>query len=516
MRDLILRHKIFFGTIIFLVLLVIPLTVFQVQQQQELRQRAEGGDVKLTLSTLTDSKHPNDIFDVNVALKNPQKSDISAVEFTLSSSNDNIKIIEFKPSSYQGYTNEITNSSLQFTGLNTGESEIRSESIPLGTLTLQALAIGTSTLSFSNITVTASLSPDPLSTDSQDANYSISQQTTTGATSEACGDNNGRSFGACPSANQTCVKSGDPTSTDGITYSCIFPTPTPLQSTSRSGDACSVTYTTSSTQSTPPCDKISYGGGPNNSSCSCDWTSKVDTSSCPGIVCMSNGVAVCNYYICSPRTISDISVPTSPPGQAPTATPTLAPTTTPVTVPTPTLAPTSPPVPGGTTLTFSSIKLDGITDGTVKKKIGNIYIRLVGSDTVLATGKMNHSQNSLFTGSINLPASFTSGYYTISGDNTLRKLIGFIAPSTSPVTLPSIALSLGDISSGDAASDFEPDNRIDIFDYSVIKDCFGSNYESNKCKAHPKRAAADLNGDSIISGIDFNIFIKNIGAREGD
>lgn len=41
MKELILRHKLFFGTIIFLVLLVIPLTVFQAQQQQDLRQRAD-------------------------------------------------------------------------------------------------------------------------------------------------------------------------------------------------------------------------------------------------------------------------------------------------------------------------------------------------------------------------------------------------------------------------------------------------------------------------------------------
>lgn len=41
MRNLITRHKIFFGAILSLMLLTIPLTVWQTQQQQELRQRAD-------------------------------------------------------------------------------------------------------------------------------------------------------------------------------------------------------------------------------------------------------------------------------------------------------------------------------------------------------------------------------------------------------------------------------------------------------------------------------------------
>lgn len=227
MRDLMLRHKIFFGAIVLLMLLVIPLTVFQVQQQQELRQRAEGGEVTLSLSSLTEPKYPNDIFYINVALENLSGRDISAVEFTLSSNNNNIKIVEFKPSSYQGYTNETTDSSLQFTGLNTGESEIRSESIPLGKLTLQALATGDSKLSFSNITVTASLSPDPLSTSSQDGSYSIPAQTASTPAAN-CGGIECPSGFSCDRSNPSdpsCVSS-TPSST--ITPAATAtPTPTP-------------------------------------------------------------------------------------------------------------------------------------------------------------------------------------------------------------------------------------------------------------------------------------------------
>lgn len=192
-------------------------------------------------------------------------------------------------------------------------------------------------------------------------------------------------------------------------------------------------------------------------------------------------------------------------------------TTTVAAVPTPTLAPTSPPVAGGTQLIFTSIKLDGITDLSIKKKTSNIYVRQVESDAILATGLMTYKpgSNGAFTGLVNLPAQFTPGYYTISTDNTLRKLIGFISPSANTTLSFEIALSLGDITSG-TGPEFKPNNAIDISDYNTIKDCFGDKFASNACKVHPNNAAADLNGDGIISGIDYNIFLKNIGTRQGD
>lgn len=458
MKELILRHKLFFGTIIFLILLVIPLTVFQVQQQQELRQRAAPvAKADIGIRLCASGPVVDNLLACNSKVQGTGNWAVKIVAVNNSDEPVDISAFDLELSYYASYIKNI------------------------------------------------------VFNERNDYAYTIIQNKNTVSTNNLGSDSRMKIVGVNITSSPRIIAPNEVIMLAAINVE-------PVESINETGlDIANATKITVNGVKTNTHKHLAPAAGNTH-----DFTMAVAQS-----VSQATGAPT----------------PTSPPGQAPTATPTPipgaptvaptptptvaptatpgptstpAPTPTPVTVPTPTLAPTSPPVPGGTTLTFSSIKLDGITDSTVKKKIGNIDIRLVGSDTVLATGKMNHSKNSLFTGSINLPASFTSGYYTISGDNTLRKLIGFIAPSTSPITLPSIALSLGDISSGDAASDFAPDNRIDIFDYSVIKDCFGSNYESNKCKAHPKRAAADLNGDSIISGIDFNIFIKNIGAREGD
>jgi len=233
MSNLIYRHKIFFGVIVFLMVLVIPLTVIQVQQQQNLKQRASES-FTITLSSRTDLK-PGDEFDVDVTLKNPTGKDISGIDFILTGNNDTIEIKKFIPSSYQPYVNNIlSTSSLQFTGINTSDTiNITNSEIPLGKLTLKALNAGDSAMSFFG-TVTYAGSTGDFSAGGV-TNYSIVAQTSSAPTSPpttiqtavACGDiiNGKSSSGTCTSG--TCVSSGDPQSSDGLTYSCISTNTTP-------------------------------------------------------------------------------------------------------------------------------------------------------------------------------------------------------------------------------------------------------------------------------------------------
>lgn len=508
MKELILKHKLFFGTIIFLVLLVIPLTVFQVQQQQELRQRAEGGEVTLSLSSLTEPKYPNDTFYVNVALKNPSGRDISAVEFTLSSNNNNIKIVEFEPSSYQGYTNETTDSSLQFTGLNTSESEIRSESIPLGKLTLQALATGDSKLSFSNITVTASLSPDPLSTSSQDGSYSIPAQTA--STPASCGGIECPSGFSCDRSNPSdpsCVSS-TPSSTITPAATAI-PAPTPIV-----------------------CSSLSNNGRPNvcsdnSGKCLLEDYSRYGFTEAIGVVgsiygtnCTSTATPskVCCYYA-PPTATADAPTPTSTQiAVAPTATP----------VPTSTPAPTATPIPAGTTSVAFKIALLEIADNPKRenRKLKIEILDPLDSNKKIAdlTDKniSNDKQVKQFKGTHALDTSFKSGIYNIKvkTDGYLRKLI----PAVQITKGVQNDIVLATLTPGD----INGDNRIDLLDYNIIQECNDSNLtlspRANEHAANCKKftdqginlANTDLDDNGVVDGIDFNTFIKGLSVREGD
>jgi len=212
--------------------LVIPLTIIQVQQQQDLRQRADQGYLNLKLSRSSDSAiHQNDSFDVNVSLDNSGGEDISSVAFTLSSSDNSIKIVDFQPSFYTPVINTNTSSTLQFIGINETTSSMTNGNINLGTLKLQGQAIGKSDLGFSSIKITASGSKESLGAASQIGSYSIVAQTSSATTTPPtpttiaaalipipCGGSDGKQFGVCNQGR--CINEGDGH------FFCVIPTPT--------------------------------------------------------------------------------------------------------------------------------------------------------------------------------------------------------------------------------------------------------------------------------------------------
>ncbi len=113
-----------------------------------------------------------------------------------------------------------------------------------------------------------------------------------------------------------------------------------------------------------------------------------------------------------------------------------------------------------------------------------------------------------YVGNVDL-GSVTSGNYTIKvkTNKFLKKLIpGFknIAPNTT-ITLPAIALIPGDI---------DNNNVLNIADYNILMSCFGAKMDSSACGSNKENA--DLNEDGKVNEVDYNIFLRNIQAKQGD
>lgn len=158
---------------------------------------------------------------------------------------------------------------------------------------------------------------------------------------------------------------------------------------------------------------------------------------------------------------------------APTPTPT--PTTTPDTTPTPTPTPT--PLPN---------QIDQDLAGTAKRGPGG-----------------NH------TGTVDVANTIASGTYDIKikADKYLRKLIKDVQITQSTTTrISQITLVLGDING---------DNKLDIQDYNILIDCFGTN-TSQACGNN--KDFADLDDNGRVEGVDYNLFLRSMakGVLQGD
>ncbi len=90
------RNKILIITMLVMLLVVVPLTIIQSLTQQETRQRAGGGNpLILTASSTKSSYNIDEEFNTNIALENPDRKDVSAVDFTVTYDSDTLSLIEF-------------------------------------------------------------------------------------------------------------------------------------------------------------------------------------------------------------------------------------------------------------------------------------------------------------------------------------------------------------------------------------------------------------------------------------
>jgi len=75
---------------------------------------------------------------------------------------------------------------------------------------------------------------------------------------------------------------------------------------------------------------------------------------------------------------------------------------------------------------------------------------------------------------------------------------------TELIKLPSIRVTNGDITN---------DNKIDLLDYNILVNCYGSKADTDSCT---NKQGADINDDGTIDGIDYNIFVRELSVQNGD
>lgn len=205
----------------------------------------------------------------------------------------------------------------------------------------------------------------------------------------------------------------------------------------------------------------------------------------------------------APTEFPDIPVPTT--ASTPTSTP-----------PTPTAPPVilSPtPIPGGVRATFS-ILLQGIS-GNIDARSKNQQLEITvintqGSEVAVVNNTIVYDAKSqAFSGVVDFGTRVPPGDYTlkIKIKKYLRKIIPGIftfSPNTDK-TLPTVTLAVGDING---------DNTISIQDYNVIVGCFRNKAQTSSCAG--KEDDADLDTNGAVDGIDYNLFLRSLGAQEGD
>lgn len=168
MRDIITNHKKFLIIILFLMVLVIPLTILQVQTQQELRQRAESPE--FTIGFFNQSNYRveiGNVVNVSISIKNSNKKDISAVDFTLTYDKSKLALNDFQPEgTFEKIIDDYSQPGIfRYVGVNPNDNTTRtsSEVVGVGTLHLRGKNTGDSLIQFEPATqIAVSIQADPV------------------------------------------------------------------------------------------------------------------------------------------------------------------------------------------------------------------------------------------------------------------------------------------------------------------------------------------------------------------
>jgi hypothetical protein len=506
MSDLIIRHKIFFGIIVFLMVLMIPLTIIQVQTQQNLKQQAFE-EIQVSVVFLPSSGNPsvNEVFPVKIRIDNPSGLDISAVDANLTYPPNLLSYVDksFQLTSGNNFTliaSKSASNSFRFVAVNPGSTPINAASIDVGTLRLKAIAGGTAEVKFSAVTITAS-----------------SQATALIVSSTATGR---YTIGGAPIATPTPT----PSTCQYIDTDNIPPIYT--ETCTDSGGSIKDECTTSTSYRYALCVGTCFYG----STYSCN----------PGEICaiQPNGRPTCIVPTPTSTPVPPTSTPTSTPTPTPTSPP--VPTPTPTSPPVPTPTPTSPPVPSNTpTPTVAAentiIQLPGTAFNLLftnrkneliahKDKSLTIYLYKSTDDPSIIDPKGERpiaktTPANKFSSSGTSPISFELGKVPpetykilLKSPQYLRTLVGTTAISQAGGT---IILNAFNKSLADGAGDVNDDNVINIQDYNAIVNCFDNKKNNPTCLYKDN---ADLDDSGTIDGIDFNIFLTSLSftQREGD
>ena len=72
-------------------------------------------------------------------------------------------------------------------------------------------------------------------------------------------------------------------------------------------------------------------------------------------------------------------------------------------------------------------------------------------------------------------------------------------------SMPAVTLIAGDING---------DNLISILDYNILMGCYSDLLPPSNCSP-ANRVLSDLNDDNAVNGLDYNIFVRSLANRSG-
>ncbi len=154
------RRKILLLILGLILLLSIPLTIYLVRQQQEIRSRATGQEVSFQLSPQTANAIVNDTLPVAISLANSAGYNITGVDFTLTFDSDILEALSFQPNTTLNTViinnpPNNNNGTFRFVVVDTSANQNTQNPLSLGTITFKAKQVGTATVGFQNNQVTA-------------------------------------------------------------------------------------------------------------------------------------------------------------------------------------------------------------------------------------------------------------------------------------------------------------------------------------------------------------------------
>lgn len=507
------RSKILIISAVILFAIAVPLTIIQVQKQQETRQRAaEGKQISLYFAEQgnCNSRLTNlGGFATNVSLC------LDAANFTAGISGFNIVLSTSDNLTFQSATAgtdsnnfsisnpQITNlKTLEFRGINIDNNVI--STLPLLLLNFSVTANGNGQIDISNNEIT-SLGTNTLltvATPSPPLSYSVTAAAGTpspAAPTATPAPASCTRWTDCPVKECKVASCANGACGYVLAAGCDEPTQVPSAPTPTSRPAVQATPT-----SVPPTATPGTGNGaPAPISCA-----SIVFNSMPGQCANSQSSCPQNYqrYGSTNAEISgtDCTTSISPNSVCCYYSPSVAPTSQP-----------TPTIPPGNTVLAISLNLEGIGTGAnanPRTPARPTSIDILNASNQMAMTKqttLNYdSSTALFKGTVDLGSSFTSGNYLIKikSDRYLKRLLPGIITITSgqTVTVPTLTLFAGDING---------DNVLDALDYGIFVSCFGPKATTASCL---NKATADVNDDGVVDGVDYNLFLHSLAIRKGD
>lgn len=249
------------------------------------------------------------------------------------------------------------------------------------------------------------------------------------------------------------------------------------------------------------------------------WTSYSNLGSCDGqfhLYCFEQTAFGPTTTPAPTTTAPSPTIEQPTPTQGPT--PTISSGSSPTNTPTPTQEPAPTINPNSIILTLPSFALEGFESGTPKDKDIAVYLYTPGNDpkddiegkkptTRKVNGKIKHGSGKYSLASLDLGELPNGTKILLRIKKYLRVLVATQAESKNiSAALTKDKFIIGDV---------DENNQIDIVDYHAIRNCFGQKLNTGACAF---KETADLNEDSKVDGLDYNLFLKSLSftSRQGD